>query len=139
MAKQASRKKSEKRQRTDLVAVRVSAEEKSSFKANAANENLSGGDYFRTKCCNTAALAPPEERGNALLPEQEKLLVKALGFMGREGNNINQIAHAINLAKAEGGTPRILPTLLRFQNQIEDLHRRNGELMDLLRKALHGA
>lgn len=86
----------EKRQRKKNKIFRVSQNEFDAFNNNAKSMNLSGGDFFRQSCCSAKPL-----RKNNVRRTDEALLAKILGQLGKWGSNLNQIAHAMNIARKE--------------------------------------
>lgn len=85
------KKRSEKRQRNDLVQFRLTKEEKQEFLARCKQSGLNGADYFR----KTALKSKPLKSGL-----DTKLLVQLLSSWGKIGSNLNQIAKHYN-----GGNP----------------------------------
>lgn len=81
------KKRSEKRQRNELVQFRLTAEEKQDFLERCEQAGLSGADYFR----KTALKSKPLKSG-----AETALLIKLLASWGKIGGNINQIAKHYN-------------------------------------------
>ena len=67
--------------------------EHQAFLDHCEASGLSGSDLFRLKCC---LQNPSRIRRHRRL--DEKALARILGQLGRWGNNLNQIAHALNIA-----------------------------------------
>ncbi len=88
--------KLEKRHRNDRKTFRMTENELAAFLANCEAANLKGGDYFRVRCCS----AKPIRKSN-VRKSDEILLAKILGQLGKWGSNLNQIAHAMNIARKE--------------------------------------
>lgn len=126
-----TRKKSEKRQRTNLKSFRLSDEELAAFLAHCEAANLSGGDLFRTKCCGKKPLRAKRQRG-----EEEQSLAKILGQLGKCGNNLNQIAYALNVAKYKPDAAATLYALQAHEDKLEAIHTEVDLMRDLLMKIL---
>lgn len=127
--------KDEKRQRKKIKAFRLSEDEVTSFLANAAASNLTGGDYFRVRCCSVKPL-----RKQTVRKLDIKMLAKILGELGAWGRNLNQIAHAMNIAKKE---PTYSPTyatnrLKQYENDITELQKIISECRMMIRETLLG-
>jgi hypothetical protein len=82
---------SDKRQRDKILPVRCLAEEYRAIAAKADEAGLSAGAFLRA-----AALENPGPRAQRRPPADHKALREILGHLGRIGNNLNQIAHALN-------------------------------------------
>ncbi|MEM6829746.1 MAG: plasmid mobilization relaxosome protein MobC [Bacteroidota bacterium] len=126
-----TKKKSEKRQRNNLKSFRLSDEELAAFLSNCEAANLSGGDLFRTKCCGQKPLHARRQRG-----EEEKLLAKILGQLGKYGNNLNQIAYALNIAKYKPDAAATLYALQAQEEKLEAIHTSVDLIRDLLMNIL---
>ena len=127
------RKKSENRQRTEYIRARVTPEEKAIFVKYCSDSNLTTGDYIRSKCCGVN----PERKVQVRRPDQ-KLLSKILAQLGRDKNNINQVAHALNIAKLERdySASAALFHLKRFEKQIADMQTKITDCHALVMKTL---
>ena len=90
-------KKSETRQRTELVSIRMTPKEKERFLGFRDKMGLSTGEYGRARLLRKPfrSDAPKTHRMS------EKFLSKILAQLGKWGSNLNQIAHAMNIAKKE--------------------------------------
>lgn len=86
---------SEKRQRTEIIPVRVTDEERAAIAAKADAAGLTLAAYLRA-----AALGSPGPRARRRLPVSHVALRQLLGELGRVGNNVNQIARALNSGEA---------------------------------------
>ncbi len=82
---------SDKRQRGKIMAFRCFDEEFNAIAAKADKAGLSCGAFMRA-----AALGDPGPRAQRRPPADHKALRQLLGHVGRIGNNINQIARALN-------------------------------------------
>lgn len=126
-------KKIEKRQRNIRKTFRMNEEELAAFLAHCDAANLSGGDLFRVKCCGKKPLRIKRERR-----EGEKLLATFLGQLGRYGNNLNQIAHALNIAKHKPDAIATVHVLEYYDVRIGEIHATVDITRDLLMKTLLG-
>lgn len=126
-------KKSETRKRNITRSFRMDDEELAAFLANCETANLSGGDLFRVKCCGKKPLRAKRERRT-----QEKLLVKYLGQLGRYGNNLNQIAHALNIAKYKPDAAASLHILERHEETLREIRAIVDVSRDILTQTLLG-
>lgn len=90
---QATGKKSgsEKRQRSGIIGVRVSDEERLELEEQAERAGLTLASYVRM-CCLTA----PKNRAVRRPPVEKKLLAQLLGQLGKVGGNVHQIAKRLN-------------------------------------------
>jgi len=87
----AKRKKSETRQRTKCLPVRLTPAEHSYLKEVAASSGLKMGAYIR----KTVFGSPGERAQRAPSPDKE-ILAQLLGHIGKVGGNINQLAKRAN-------------------------------------------
>lgn len=85
-------KKSEVRQRTEIINFRVLPEERALFEDRCQNSGLSKADYFRMKCLEEKPL-----RKRKAPNVQTEILLKTLGQIGKVGSNLNQIAKDVNM------------------------------------------
>ena len=109
---------SEKRQRTKRLSVRLTADEFNQIAAKADNAGLGFAAYLRASALDGDAGPRAQRRP----PADHKALRQLLGEVGRIGNNINQIARALN-----SGDQASLPDLqealhayLEIRNKIFD-------------------
>ena len=86
---------SDKRQRNELIPVRVTSDELAAINARADRAGLSRGAFLRA-----AALDTPGPRAQRRPPADHVALRQVLGQLGRTGNNLNQIARALNAGEA---------------------------------------
>lgn len=88
-----SRKRSgsENRARGNIVAFRVSEEERAELEQAAELAGLTLGSYVRQR-----VLAAPKTRAVRRPPLEQKLLAQLLGQLGRVGGNIHQIVKHMN-------------------------------------------
>lgn len=89
------KRKSDKRQRTETLYARVTPEEKAAFIARADNAGMASAAFMRA-----LALGDAGPRAQRRPPADHVTIRKLLGELGRVGNNINQIAHAVNCGEA---------------------------------------
>ncbi|MCB0832883.1 MAG: hypothetical protein KDC45_05430 [Bacteroidetes bacterium] len=133
MAKPVKKKKSEKRQRKHLVFVRMSDTEKTKFEQRCTDASLTGADYIRQKCLDERPLRSFKPRSH-----DEQQLARILALLGNATGNINQIAHALNIAqKGESyGTQSAQYTLNRQESKYEEIRKQLSELRHLVRQTL---
>ena len=91
--RKSSRKRSgsENRARGNIVAFRVSEEERAELEQAAELAGLTLGSYVRQR-----VLAAPKTRAVRRPPIEQKLLAQLLGQLGRVGGNIHQIVKHMN-------------------------------------------
>lgn len=82
---------SEKRQRNQIIPIRVTGEERAAIEAKADAAGLTIAAYLRATAIGAAG---PRARRRA--PSDQVALRQLLGELGRVGNNVNQIARALN-------------------------------------------
>ncbi len=87
---------SEKRQRTKLLAIRVTPEEYALVNDQAARAGLATGSYVRD-----LVLGAPAPRQVRRPPVERKELARLLGALGHVGGNLNQLAHHANAGMPE--------------------------------------
>ncbi len=112
---------SDKRQRGKIVASRCSDEEFNAIAAKADKAGLSNGAFMRA-----AALGDAGPRAQRRPPADHKAIRQLLGEAGRIGNNVNQIARALN-SQERANIPEV-QAAMRAINEI-----RNG-ILDALGK-----
>lgn len=86
-----ARNKSEKRQRTESLYVRVTPAEKAAFLDRADRAGMAAAAFMRA-----AALGEAGPRAQRRTPVDHAALRQLLGELGRVGSNINQIARHLN-------------------------------------------
>jgi hypothetical protein len=82
---------SEKRQRAHVVRMRLDDAEQAKLEARASASGLAVGAYLRACALETAGV-----RARPRAPVDRELLARTNADLNRVGNNINQIAHALN-------------------------------------------
>ena len=82
---------SDKRQRGETVTVRLTRDERDALDALASRSGLAVGAFMRA-----ASFGDAGPRAQRRPPADHKALRQLLGECGRVGNNLNQIAHALN-------------------------------------------
>ena len=97
---------SDKRQRGKIIAFRCLDEEFNAIVAKADKAGLTVAAFIRA-----ATLGDPGPRAQRRPPADHVALRQLVGHAGRIGNNINQIARALNTAEKGGLTE--LPEALR--------------------------
>lgn len=86
-----TRRKSDKRQRTETLFARVTPEEKSAFVTRADRAGMASAAFMRA-----LALGDAGPRARRRRPVEHQALVQALATLNRVGNNLNQIARNTN-------------------------------------------
>lgn len=97
MPKKAKNTKSETRQKTETLGVRVTHEEKAEIEAGATDAGLTIGSYVRATMLKKATTRPTKKPAADLV-----ILGQILGQIGKIGNNLNQIAKRLNEGKGIG-------------------------------------
>ena len=92
-----SRSGSQKRTKLRMVTTGYNDAELAALDEAAAKAGLTRASYQRVQTLATA----PKTRSTRRPPIERELLARALGQLGRVGNNLNQIAHAANIDGAE--------------------------------------
>ena len=110
-----SRKRSgsENRARGNIVAFRVSEEERAELEQAAELAGLTLGSYVRQR-----VLTAPKTRAVRRPPIEQKVLAQLLGQLGRVGGNIHQIVRHMNF----GGVvmhDELRPALASFEEAAE--------------------
>ena len=82
----------EKRRRTRLIPVRCTDNEYAVIQEKASSAGLFAGGYLRASALGTAG-----PRAVRRPPVDRQELARLLGELGRVGNNLNQIARALNV------------------------------------------
>jgi hypothetical protein len=96
-------RKSEKRQRTDRLFVRLTPEEKAAFLDRAEKAGMASGAFARAVLAGNAG-----PRAQRRLPADAAALREVLGHLGKIGNNLNQIARYLHTG---GNTQTVLPDI----------------------------
>lgn len=126
-----ARKKSEKRQRKNLKAFRLNDGELADFMKNCETANLDGADFFRVKCCSQKPIRAKKRR-----QLDEKLLAQILGEQGKWGNNLNQVTHALNIAKTKPDAAAVANVFLRSEETLKDIRDAVNTIRDIVRENL---
>ena len=92
-----SRSGSQKRKKLNMVTTGYNDAELAALDEAAAKAGLTRASYQRVQTLSTG----PKTRSTRRPPIERELLARALGQLGRVGNNLNQIAHAANINGAE--------------------------------------
>lgn len=85
-------KRSDKRQRTEILFTRVTPDEKSAFAARADRAGMASAAFMRA-----LALGDAGPRAHRRRPVEHRALIQTLAALNRVGNNLNQIARNSNL------------------------------------------
>ncbi len=106
--------------RTAFIAVRCSVVERAAITERATESGLAVGAYLRNQ-----ALGTPGPRAVRKPPVEKAELARLLGWLGKLGSNVNQLARRFNSTGAFPG----LPELLAIRREV-------GEMRAALMKAL---
>lgn len=106
--------------RTKLIPVRCTEHERQAIKAAADRAGLSVGALLRA-----SALGDAGPRAVRRPPVERKELARLLGWLGKLGSNVNQLAHGYNRDRILPGFPELLT-----------IRREIGEMRAALMKAL---
>ena len=121
--KTAPRRKRVDDARTQFIAVRCTVTERAAITEKATQAGLAVGAYLRNQ-----ALGTPGPRAVRKPPVERKELARLLGWLGKLGSNVNQLAHGFNRDRVLPGFPELLA-----------VRREVGEMRAALMKALgHG-
>ena len=89
--------------RTQFVGVRCSTDEHAAITEAAAKAGLSVGAYLRTQ-----ALGSPGPRAVRRPPIERRELARLLGWLGKLGSNVNQLAYGYNRERRLPGLPELM-------------------------------
>jgi hypothetical protein len=106
--------------RTQFIAVRCTITERAAITEKATQAGLAVGAYLRRQ-----ALGTPGPRAVRKPPVERKELARLLGWLGKLGSNVNQLAHGFNRDRLLPGLPEMLA-----------IRREVGEMRAALMKAL---
>jgi len=106
--------------RTHFIAVRCTAAERAAIAERASQAGLSVGAYLRSLALGTAG-----PRSVRRPPIERKELARLLGWLGKLGSNVNQLAKRFNQSRALPGFAELLA-----------IRREVGEMRAALIKAL---
>lgn len=106
--------------RTQFIAVRCTVTERAAITEKATQAGLAVGAYLRNQ-----ALGSPGPRAVRKPPIERKELARLLGWLGKLGSNVNQLAHRFNRTGNFPGFPELLA-----------IRREVGEMRAALIKAL---
>lgn len=109
----------DKRQRRKIIAVRCLGDEFDRIAEKADKSGLAVGAFLRS-----AGLDNPGPRARRKVPVDRKLLLQAMGEIGRIGNNLNQIAKVLN----SGGQPQ--------PDELKEVLRQTAAIQNAIRQAL---
>lgn len=101
-------KKSEKRLRTEVIFARVTPDEKAAFLARADRAGMATAAFMRA-----VAIGEPGPRARRRPPVDHVAIRQLLGELGRVGNNLNQIARALN-SEEKIGLPALREALASY-------------------------
>ncbi len=113
-ANKPTRKKSQKRQRSEQIKTPLTKDEFNRVAANAAASGLSRAAYSRA-----AMLGEAGPRSLRRLPVDAQLVRLGLAQLGKYGNNMNQIAYQLN-AHGETGLEADFRAALQEWGEIRD-------------------
>ena len=115
-----TRRKSDKRQRTETLFARVTPEEKSAFVARADRAGMASAAFMRA-----LALGDAGPRARRRRPVEHQALVQALASLNRVGNNLNQIARNTNRGM-DIDVPQLRDALLQYHQVIAAIYEALG-------------
>lgn len=92
-----TRSGSQRRQKSQMVTTAYSPAEFAQLDEAASRAGLTRASFQRVQSLGT----PPKTRSTRRAPIERELLAKALGQLGKVGSNLNQLAHAANIDRAE--------------------------------------
>lgn len=115
--------KSEKRQRTDRLFVRLTPEEKAAFLDRADKAGMASAAFARAVLSGSAG-----PRAQRRIPVHAQTLRQVLGHLGKTGSNLNQIARYLHTG---GSADVVMPDI---QAALSDLARIRGLIYDALGK-----
>src|SRR2546426_5457825 len=112
---------SDKRRRIRQSLVRWTEEEFNAIAAKADKAGLAVAAFLRA-----AALGDPGPRAQRRPPADHVALRQILGHLGRIGNNLNQIAHALN-ASQKASLPELRAAIRAYLEQRDALFKALGK------------
>lgn len=115
-----TRRKSDKRQRTDVLFARVTPEEKSAFAARADRAGMASAAFMRA-----LALGDAGPRAHRRRPVEHQALVQTLAALNRVGNNLNQLARNTNRG-IDIDVPRLRDALTEYHAVIAAIYEALG-------------
>lgn len=115
----------DKRQRQQVVTLRMDDAELAALREAAERAGLSVGAYIRAATLGDAGV----RAGRRPVPERA-LLAQVLGQLGRWGNNLNQLAHQANTGHVPYPVHELAMVLVQFQEL-------RGLILDAMGRADH--
>jgi len=116
MTARSPKPKSEKRQRTDRLFVRLTPEEKAAFLNRADKAGMASAAFARAVLAGDAG-----PRAQRRIPADGQALRQIIGHLGKTGSNLNQIARYLHT----GGSAEVVLQDIRFalaeQARIRDM------------------
>lgn len=109
--------KSEKRQRTEQLFVRLTPDEKAAFLARANKAGMSAAAFLRMAVNGDAG-----PRAQRRVPVDAALMRQVLGHLGRIGNNLNQIARHLNTGREGDQGPALAAALAEYADMRDMLY-----------------
>lgn len=111
-----TRRRSDKRQRTEVLFARVTPDEKSAFAARAERAGMASAAFMRA-----LALGDAGPRARRRRPVEHQALIQTLAALNRVGNNLNQIARNTNLG-IDIGVPELRDALQQYHAVIAAIY-----------------
>ncbi|HVZ10140.1 MobC family plasmid mobilization relaxosome protein [Rhodopila sp.] len=111
------RRKSEKRQRTAQLFVRLTPEEKAAFLDRADKAGMASAAFARAALAGDAG-----PRAQRRAPVNAQMLRQVLGHLGRVGNNLNQIARHLNRGRPDDMDEALLAALADYAHMRDMLY-----------------
>jgi hypothetical protein len=106
--------------RTQFIAVRCTVTERTAITERATQAGLSVGAYLRRQAIGAAG-----PRSVRKPPIERKELARLLGWLGKVGSNVNQLAHGFNRSGRTPGSAELIA-----------IRREVGDMRGALMKAL---
>jgi hypothetical protein len=109
-----SRRGSENRKKSFLVTSRYDEAEYAELDEAASRAGLTRASFQRVQ-----SLAAPKTRSTRRAPIERELLAKVFGALGKVGSNLNQLAHASHLDRADRA--EIMATVAEMRALVPDI------------------
>ena len=109
------RPKSQKRKRNEIVAVRLTVEERELLELAAAQAGLKPAGFLRK-----AALGRAGPRSQKQPKPQQKALAKVNGQLGKIGGNLTQLNNLLRDAHTHGLSPKLAKELKRELDALKE-------------------
>lgn len=111
------RRKSEKRQRTAQLFVRLTPEEKAAFLDRADRAGMASAAFARAALAGDAG-----PRAQRRVPANAQMLRQVLGHLGKVGSNLNQIARQLNRGRPDDVDEALIAALADYARMRDMLY-----------------